>query len=194
MVRVFVALTCIATLTACTTSVGLKYSPSPATVKLEASTSPVVIGSFVDQRGEPSNWLGAIRGGFGNPLKNLESDQPVSTLVQAAFSDGLRARGVVIDSTSAPVQISGVIHQLDCNQMVRREANVEIEVSVTEISSGHQRFSRTYTATNVDGSLLSLSTGIFASVDELRAVTEKTLREVVDKALNDTSLRASLRL
>jgi len=55
------------------------------------------VGTFVDARGEPANWLGAIRGGFGNPLKNLESDRPVADIVGAAFADGLRARGVTVD-------------------------------------------------------------------------------------------------
>jgi uncharacterized lipoprotein YajG len=152
-----------------------------------------MVGSFTDQRGEPANWLGAIRGGFGNPLKNLESDRPVSALVQAAFADGLRARGVKTDESS-PFQISGVIRKLDCNQYVRREANADIEITVIDRASGQTRFSRTYTAANIDGSMLSLSTGIFASVDDLRAVTEKTLREVVDKALDDSALRAAMQL
>lgn len=195
MLRALYTLIFALAVTGCsTTSVGLKYSPGTGAEKVGASASSVTVGTFVDQRGEPSNWLGAIRGGFGNPLKNIESNQPVSSIVQSAFAEGLRSRGVTTDSPSAPLQISGVIRQLDCNQMVRREANVEIQVSVTENSSGQQRFSRTYVASNVDGSLMSVHTGVFASVEDLRALTEKTLREVVDKALDDTALRAALRL
>jgi len=182
-------------LTACsTTSVGLKYSPTTGAAKLGASTSLITVGTFLDQRGEPDNWLGAIRGGFGNPLKNIESDRPVSQIVQSAFTEGLRVRGVTTDSPSAPLQISGVIRKLDCNQIVRREANVEIEVLVTETASGQQRFSRTYSGSNVDGSLISVNTGVFGSVEDLRALTEKTLREVVDKALDDPALHAVIRL
>jgi len=72
-------------------------APSATPNKAAASARPVNVGTFVDARGEPANWLGAIRGGFGNPLKNLESDRPVADIVGAAFADGLRARGVTVD-------------------------------------------------------------------------------------------------
>jgi len=41
---------------------------------------------------------------------------------------------------------------------------------------------------------VSLEIGIFAPVEDLRARTEKTLRETVDKALDDPALRAALQL
>jgi hypothetical protein len=180
-------------MTACTTttSVGLKYS-APATVtKANTPPAPIAVGTFVDQRGEPATWIGAIRGGYGNPLKHLETNQPVSVLVQMAFADGLRARGVNPE-TAAPMQIAGVVRKLDCNQLMRSEANVEIEVSIIDTVSGQQRFSRTYKTTNSGG--MSLASGIFGSIEDLRALTEKTLREAVDSALDDTALRAALRL
>ena len=40
----------------------------------------------------------------------------------------------------------------------------------------------------------ALDVGGFASVDDRRAVLEKTLRETVDKALDDPQLRAALQL
>jgi uncharacterized lipoprotein YajG len=196
MWKIAAGLTCMLALAACsTTKVGLKYDNPQSPNKVTASTTPapVMVGSFVDQRGEPANWLGAIRGGYGNPLKNIESDQPVSLLVQTAFADGLRARGVQ-DSSSAPLQLAGVIRQLDCNQMARREANVEIEISVIDAATGQSSFSRSYSSANVEGSLLSFKVGVFASVEDLRALTERTLRETVDKALDDSALRTALRL
>ena len=195
MLRVLSALTCALLLSGCgTTAVGLKYAPGGNVAAIRTSALPVSVGSFTDQRGEPANWLGAIRGGFGNPLKNLESDRPVSTLVQDAFAEGLKARGVKADPSASSYQITGVIKKLDCNQYVRREANAEIEVSVIARASGQVSFTRTYVASNIDGSAMSLSTGIFASVEDLRAVTEKTLRDVVDKALDDSALRAAMQL
>lgn len=175
-----------------TTSVGLTYAPPAAVVKATPA-APIMVGTFVDQRGvTPSTWLGAIRGGFGNPLKTLEADRPVSALVQAAFVEGLRARGASVE-TAAPVQLSGAIRKLDSNQYARLEANVEIDITVSD-SGGQQRFVRTYKTSNISGSILNLQAGIFGSVEDLRALTEKTLRETVDKALDDTALRAALRL
>lgn len=192
--RIVFAIIITGALSACgTTSVGLKYSADAAVVKASPTAPPLTVGTFVDQRDKPANYLGAIRGGFGNPLKTLESDRPVGELVRAAFSDGLRARGAVIEGASSQYQISGIIRRLDCNQYVRREAYVDVDITVVD-KSGQQRFSRTYSAANVDGSVLSLNTGVLASVDDLRVVLEKTLRDAVDKALDDSALRAVLQL
>ena len=194
MFKPILALLLAATLSACgTTSVGLKYAAPPTLVKTSATAPSLLVGTFTDKRGEPANWLGAIRGGFGNALKNLESDRPVSELVQAAFADGLRARGVTPNQPTSQFQITGTIKKLDCNQIVRREANVEIEVAVLD-RAGNQRFLKTYSATNLDGSVVSLSSGIFASVDDLRVTLEKTLRETIDKALDDSAMRAALQI
>jgi len=188
--QAFAALLLALALAACTNSVGLKYAPGSGIAKFDAPIAPVAVGVFDDQRGEPANWLGAIRGGYGNPLKNLESDQPVASLVQAAFVAGLQARGVAVEPASAALQISGTVRQLDCNQYARQEANVEIDVAVTDKASGKRSFNRTYQASKLDG--FTLATGVFASVEDLRVLTEKTLREAVDKALDDPALRAAL--
>ena len=178
-------------LAACsTTNVGLKYAPQAAVKKVANAAPSVTIGDFLDQREDASNWLGAIRGGYGNPLKNLEADRPVAEMVKAAFSEALRARGINIGEAGRN-QITGVVKRLDCNQYVRREAYADIEIAVLDNTS-QQRFVRTYSASNVEGSLLSLSTGIFASVDDLRVLLEKTLRQAVDKALDDSALQAAL--
>lgn len=194
MYKFILAAAAVLALAGCsTTAVGLRYG-APATVaKVAPSSSPVVVGAFADQRGEPPTWLGAIRGGFGNPLKNLESDRPVAELVKTAFADGLKARGAALDASPRQNQLVGSIKKLDCSQYVRREAYAEIELTVLD-SSGQKRFSKLYKANNLDGSLMTMNAGIFASVDDLRVVLEKTLREVVDQALDDGALRAALQI
>jgi uncharacterized lipoprotein YajG len=183
----------VAALSGCaaTSSVGVKYSPPAATAKSGGSVPPVSIGSFSDDRGKPSNYLGSIRGGFGNPLKTLESDRPVGEIVQAAFTEALRVRGAAGDG-AASNRLTGSIKRLECNQYVRREAHVEIDVAVLD-KAGQRRFARTYSSDQVAGAVIALDTGIFASVDDLRAVLEKALSEAVDKALDDPDLRAALR-
>ena len=194
MVKSFLLILASIVLTACgTTNVGLKYAAPPTVAKAAAAAPPVMVGTFTDQRGEPPTWLGAIRGGFGNPLKNLESDRPVAEIVNPAFADGLRARGVAIDPANARHRLVGTVKKLDCNQVVRREANVEIELRVVD-SAGQTKFTKTYTGTRLDGSLATLSAGVFASVDDLRVTLETTLREVVDQALDDRALRAALQI
>lgn len=193
MIRSSMALALCALLTACgTTSVGLKYAPPETVTKSRPAAQPVLVGTFTDSRNEPPTWLGAIRGALGNPIKKLESDKPVSELVAAAFADGLRARGVTLEQASSKGRLLGVIKQLDCNHVMRRSANAEIELRVVG-SSGETRLTKTFTASKIDGSVLSNS-GVFASVEDLRAVLEATLREVVDKALDDSELRQALQI
>ncbi|MGH8533666.1 MAG: YajG family lipoprotein [Gammaproteobacteria bacterium] len=175
-----------------TTRVALDYTPLSSPSAALQSRPLVVVGRFADNRGEPANWLGAIHGGYGNPLKNLEASQPVSDLVAKAFADGLRARGLLAEG-DRPYVLSGVIRRLDCNQYVRQEANADLQVVLTEATSGRELFSQSYKKENVEGSLLSLKTGIFASVEDLRALTAKTLQQVVDAALDDPALRNALR-
>ena len=62
-------------------------------------------------------------------------------------------------------------------------------MSVYDTSGGKALFTRTYTADNLEGSLLAVNTGVFASVDTLRTLAEKTLDQLVDKALDDAALR-----
>jgi hypothetical protein len=179
-------------LSACgTTAVGLRYATPASLAKAPPPARQVAVDSFIDARGEPATYLGAIRGGFGQPLKTLESDRPAAEVVKAAFSDALKARGVRVESSASPWQLSGVIRKLDCNQYVRREGNVEIELVVRD-AGGKQRFVRSYSASKVDGSVVSLNAGWFGSVDNLRLTLEQTLREAVDKALDDPALRAAL--
>ena len=181
---------CVCLVGACSTnSVRLAYRPSTTVVAATANSSAVSVGSFIDQRGESATWFGTIRGGYGNPLKTLEATPSVAALVQTAFADGLRARGFRTAAGGNGYQIAGVIKKLDCSQYVRREAHAEIEVTVADNTTGKPVFSRTYTADSLEGSVMTLSSGVFGSVDALRALAEKTLGEVVDKSLDDSALR-----
>lgn len=171
-----------------TTRVDLGYVSSSA-VKSQSS-GVVQLGSFTDDRGEPSNWLGAIRGGFGNPLKNLETSIPVNKLVEAAFSDGLRSRGIDVQSGNTKRLITGSIKKLDCNQIVQREANAAIDIKVIDLTSQAIIFSRSYSSTKYENT--GLATGVFASVEDLRILTEKALQEVIDKMMDDSELRVAL--
>jgi uncharacterized lipoprotein YajG len=193
MIRSAMALALCALLTACgTTSVALKYAPPATVTKSIPAAKPVLVGAFTDTRNEAPTWLGAIRGGFGNALKTLESDKPVSELVATAFADGLRARGVTLDQASSNGRLLGVIKQLNCNQLVRREANAEIELRVVG-ARGETRLTKTFTASRLDGSMMSAG-GVLASVEDLRVTLEATLREVVDKALDDSEIRQALQI
>lgn len=196
MLRRFLALFLLALLAACgTTAVDIGYTPPTATVA--AAGTPIVeiveIGEFSDQRGEPSTWLGAIRGGFGNPLKTLETSKPVANVVTDAFADGLAARGLLAPTGNGAYRLAGTIRAYDCNQVVRREANTDFDVSLIETATGRTVVSRPVKRSVVTGSIVSLQTGVFASVEDLRAVAAQVLRESVDEVLDSDAVRAALR-
>ena len=173
-----------------TNPVKMSYSAPPSATQL--GSGDVGAGRFVDDRGEPAKWLGAIRGGYGNPLKVLEVDDSVAAMVQGAFAQGIKARGGAGDAGKR-YEVRGSIKKFDCSQYVRREAHAVVEVVVVETATGRERFRRSYRSDVVEGSVVNLATGIFASVDELRQTAENALREVVDKALDDPALRDALR-
>jgi len=174
-----------------TAKVELKYE-TPKDVATVPGSPPVSVGTFTDQRGESPTWIGAIRNGYGSPVTNIELNEPAATRLQVFFADGLRARGFAVSDTGAPTQVSGIIRKLDCNQLATRDVKVEIEVNVTKPPSGVPTFTRIYSANNTEGSLLSGYSWGDSSVQALRTLTEKTLRQVVDKALDDPQLRSAL--
>jgi len=177
-----------------TTQSGLAYTPSASLVRAKPTLLvSVTTGKFIDQRGgDDKEWIGAIRNGWGIPVKNVDLSPSVSAVVQKAFAAGLRARGFATHGGTA-YRISGVIKRLDANQLVHLESNARIEVDVFKVSTGHEGFSRTYSAHNHEGSLLSLHTGYFGSEEKLRALAQKTLDQVVNQALDDSDLRNAIR-
>src|ERR1700731_447776 len=78
---------------ACSTNtVTLVYRPAVAPAAQSAVPATLLsVGDFTDNRKEPLRWIGAIRGGYGNPLKVLETDKTVSELVRDAFRQALTA-------------------------------------------------------------------------------------------------------
>jgi hypothetical protein len=180
-------------LSACTTGgLRLPYTPTSAPAKISEATTAVELVNVTDTRKAPPNRLGVIRDGFGIPLKVLESDLTTADLVRESLAAGLRARGVNPESKGAQTRLSATVRRLDANQYVRREAHAELEVRITD-ASGQTRWTRVYVADATDGSIFALDTSVFASVEDLRKLLEKTLTEAVDKALDDPALRAALK-
>ena len=174
-----------------TNRVNLKYE-SGAQHPAISTKSGVSVGQFTDARGEPANWIGAIRGGFGNPIKVIETDVPVSKAFASAFAAGLEERKALAKAGEAGYEIRGTIKRFDCDQYARREATAEVELKVTRQSDGAIVYFGTKSANIVSGSIITLSAGIFGSVEELRRVAEQTLRQLVDVVLDDQDFRKAI--
>ena len=93
------------------------------------------MGTFADDRGTNANWLGAIRGGYGNPLKKLYTDRPVSEVVEQAFTDALQTRKLLGDKQNAKVEITGEVIKFDCSYYFNREAHAHLLVKVLSLPS-----------------------------------------------------------
>jgi hypothetical protein len=167
-----------------TTRVSLDYESRPVTTSSGLTTPIVTFGTFVDDRKQASNWLGAIRGGYGNPLKVLETPVPVSEVVRDAFVSGARARGMLADPAAAKYTASVVVNRFDCNQYARREAHISLTVTLRDNATGQTVVTEPVRRDAVTGSVFALDAGIFGSIDDLRAVAMKVLQDAVDSTLD----------
>jgi len=180
-------------LSACVTdTVTVGYRPVAATPRAGLEPSARVdVGDFTDNRHEPARWVGAIRGGYGNPLKTVETDKPVSDVVKDAFRQALAARGLFAEN--GRFIVSGWIDKLEGDQYARREATVQLHVSVTDRIAHREVLNRPASGNQVAGSLVTLKAGVFGSVDELRLLIERVLSETVDGFVDSSAFRESLR-
>ena len=182
-------------LTACgTTQAPVAYSPTVAVQRAEAPR-PVAVGQVSNQRStgrEDATWIGTIRGGYGNPVRALNADRPIDQVVGQAFAEGLAARG--LQGSAQPRHALNItIHEFNANQYVRREATADFTAVLVDRTTGREVWRDRHRAYQVDGSVLSLQTGVFASVDDLRAVATRTMSEAVDVLLDKPAFRAALR-
>ena len=182
-VRIFLFSLVAVWLSGCSTvTVPVTYT-APANVT-QANLPVVSVGVFSDQRNEAPTYIGAIRGGFGNPLKTINTSEPVADLVAHAFARGMAARGLAAEGSSAKYVLTGVINTLQSNRYVRIDAEADVKLRLLD-ARGVQMFEKIYHAELENGSILALDTGVFADPDELRVAAVQALSKVVNQALDD---------
>jgi hypothetical protein len=174
---------CVLTSACSTTQTSLPYDASQVAKVGAPAKARVEVASVSDNRKHDANWLGAIRGGYGNPLKTLVTSGPVKDEVKSAFIQGLAARGLTGAGSTYTMHLD--VEQFDCNQYVRREAHVRIDVSLMNKISGQMAYRRKAVSDLVTGSLFTLDAGMFADVEDLRKVANAALQEAIDQVLND---------
>jgi hypothetical protein len=175
----------------CSTHIeSVKYQPTDLASNSVSGGASAVVGSFADDRGTNANWLGAIRGGYGNPLKKLYTDRPVSEVVEQAFTDALQARKLLGDKQTAKVEVTGEVIKFDCSYYFNREAHAHLLVKVLSLPSHTLTFSGAYQTDNKEG---GWGAGIFGNTDQLTQFAQRTLNETVDKVLADPEFIAALK-
>jgi uncharacterized lipoprotein YajG len=173
-----------------TNPVTLSYDPALVPAKQTTSLPVVEVNSVTDWRENTSNRIGAIRGGYGNPLKKLTTTVPVKDVVREAFTEGLRARGLLAEGHKGSYGLNIDVKRLDSSQLVRREAHSKFDISVIETVSGKQIYSRTAEDNRSDEG--GNGAGILASVDDLRKITNESLQAAIDQALDDMGFLAAI--
>jgi len=176
----------LVSLSGCSTHrVGLSYRPDePAGPPVG---SPVfAIAEVVDRREKRPIELGVVRGGYGNVLKRLHTSEPVRDLVQRAFEDALRARGLLAPGGEILVLLRISVARLDCNYFMNREAHARFDLEARDAKTGKLLWERGYEQDLVES---GIGAGIFANVDHLRGMAEKAMIQAIDEAVSDSQLR-----
>lgn len=176
-------------LSACSTHmIPLKYDASD---EIEVSNNaPLVSSTSVsDARKTDSNWLGAIRGGYGNPLKKLRTDKPTDEAVNDVLVSALKARNMLGTAETSNKILDVSIEKFDCSYYFNREAHAHLLVMVYTTPGRTPIFSHKYKTDNVEP---GVGAGIFGDVNHLAQFAQKTLNETIDKALNDPKLLSAL--
>ena len=142
-----------------------------------------------DDRGTDSDWLGAIRGGYGNVLKTLRTEDSTDVVVDRMYTDALVKSGIYTESTDAPYTLKVKITKFDCSYYWNREAHAYVDVSLIDNLTSNAKFSKSYKTDEVEA---GAGAGIFGNVDTLRDLAENTMNKTVDKMLADSEFIKSL--
>lgn len=149
-----------------------------------------VIGQVVveDQRGTEADWLGAIRGGYGNRLKTLRTKEPTKSVVKAMYIDALGKNESTSNSTPY-LTMKVVITKFDCSYYFNREAHAHVIVSLLDDKTAITKFSKAFRTDEVES---GVGAGIFGSVDTLRQLAETTMNKTIDQTLSDVDFNNAL--
>jgi len=169
--------------------VPMAYNTALVTAKSAAAKPVVEVLSVADTRKYTGTHLGAIRGGYGNALKTLETAQPVKEVVRQAFSEGLAARGLLAPGNGGRYGLDVTVEKLDCSQLIRREAHARFQVSVLDKTTGRPVYTRTSDDSRVDPGNL-VETGVLGSVEDLRKLTNDSMQAAIDDALDNPAFLA----
>jgi hypothetical protein len=174
-------------LSGCTTVSSLHYTP---TVSIQAASSATV-GSVTatDQRKEAANRLATIMGGYGNPLKTLDTAKPVKDEVVDAFIEGLRMRGMLAPSATAPFRLSLVVRRFDSDQYMGRGARIDIGMSVID-NAGRTVFDDSAKSDVSEAEFFE--TGVFANIEDLQRLSETVLNRAIDQLPDKPAFRAAI--
>lgn len=150
-----------------------------STVSEESLINNVIV---TDKRGTDSDWLGAIRGGYGNRLKTLRTQESTDIVVNKVYTDALIKSNLYTSSKDSPYSLKIEITKFDCSYYFNREAHAHVNILLIDNITSATKFSKTYKTDEVES---GFGAGIFGDVDTLRNLAETAMNKTVDKTLTD---------
>jgi uncharacterized lipoprotein YajG len=185
---IFLLLPAIGLAVCSATTSSLSYTPPTGVI---TAAVPVISAvTATDQRKEAPNRLATIMGGFGNPLKTLDTSRPVKDEVAAAFADGLRARGLLQTDGRGPFQIQLLIRKFDADMIMGRTARIDLDLTVIDQASQQVIYQDTVQDQRSDFALFA--TGVFANIEDLQKLAQTVLDATVNRMLDKPEFRAAL--
>lgn len=193
--RRFAVLIAAVLLSACgTTTYTMPYAPTGPVASGRAPGPVARVAEAHNTRRtgqEDPAWIGTIRGGYGNPVKAVQADRPLTEVVRAAVNDALAARGWLA-AQEPKVDVIVTIVEFDANRYARSEATVALEVRLRDRASGRELWQHIERVYNLSGSILALDTGVFASTADLHALALRTMNQAIDRILDRPDFAAAL--
>ena len=171
-----------------TRMVQLKYTPQQALPAVEGAAQVGTV-TVRDQRKYDPDWMGTVRGGYGNPLKTLKARDSVAAQYQQALVDALQRRGLYREADKAGLTLAVDILRLDSIYIMNQEANVETAYALTD-PAGARLFENT-ARTHLEESAHGL--GIAANMDSFQGFTEKAIYDNIGRIAGDPGLVEALR-
>jgi len=162
---------------------------APSHINAADAEATVSMGNTVDTRERESTWLGAIRGGYGNVLKAIHTEEDGAVVVERAFESALMARGLLDSDGSSPYRLDITLLKFDTSYFFNKEAHAHFTMNLVTKNSGNITFSKNY---RLDESKSGSGAGIFGNVEALVEFANSTLNQTIDKALDDPEFLAAL--
>lgn len=170
---------------ACSTPGSLSYRPAGAVVPgPPRSVSAVAV---VDHRDEKPNRVATIRGGYGNPLKVLDTTTPVAEEVRKVFTDALQARAML--APTGPYHFDVTLQTLYGDQFIGRKTELKMDLAVLDAAN---RVVYRDSVTDHDYEFTFLDNGIFSKIETLGQSVDTLLGRAVDRLLDNPALQRVL--
>ncbi|ODC02776.1 hypothetical protein BFW38_03675 [Terasakiispira papahanaumokuakeensis] len=160
---------------------------------MHSSLTQVKIVSVVDNRDTDNHWLGAIRGGFGNPVQWLYTEEETVKTVQNAFLEALEKRNLLAQGIRSDYRLDVELTKFDVSQYVNKEAHAHLTLSLVQEATGNQIFSKAYRTDNEEETLDPFEAGILGNPNILQRMANEVLSQTIDKSLDDPAFISALK-